>query len=192
MAPGVDVAPPILILPGLFDSGPGHWQTLFEEKLPGAGRVVQRDWAAPEPGEWVEALDREIRRCAEAPVIVAHSLGCITAVRWAESPRGDVPVRGALVAPVRGALLVAPSDVDRADAPAAIRVFRPVPLRRLPFPSIVVCSSDDPFLAVERGREFAQAWGSRLVEIGAAGHVNAASGFGPWPRGESLVRSLLE
>ena len=178
------MAPPILILPGLFDSGPGHWQTLFEEKLPGARRVMQRDWEAPEPGEWVEALDREIRRSDEAPVLVAHSLGSIAAVRWTVSARKD--------APVRGALLVAPADVDRADAPTAIRGFRPVPLTRLPFPTIVVCSTDDPFLAADRGREFARAWGSRIVEIGAAGHINAASGFGPWPRGESLVRSLLE
>ena len=186
------MAPPILILPGLFGSGPGHWQTLFEEKLPGARRVVQRDWESPEPGEWVETLDREIRRSAEAPVLVAHSLGCIAAVRWAVSPQGDAPVPDLLAAPVRGALLVAPADVDRADAPAAIRVFRPVPLMRLPFPSIVVCSTDDPFLAADRGRAFAREWGSRFVEIGAAGHINAASGFGPWPEGESLVRSLLE
>lgn len=184
---------PILILPGLFDSGPGHWQTILEQKVPGARRVVQKDWAKPDRRDWVDALDRAVRACAEPPVLVGHSLGCVTAALWAGSePERAGRVRGALlVAPVRGALLVAPSDVDREDAPPEIRGFRPMPAAPLPFPSVLVSSSTDPFLSVARARELADAWGSRLVDAGAAGHVNAASGFGPWPAGEALVRELL-
>lgn len=176
---------PILVLPGLFDSGPGHWQTILEENLPGAIRVDQRDWANPDREEWVANLGRAIRLCPEPPVLVAHSLGCVTAALWA----GSEPEAAARV---RGALLVAPSDVDRDDAPPEIRGFRPMPLEPLPFPSILVSSSTDPFLSVARASELAEAWGSRLVDVGAAGHVNAASGFGAWPAGEALVRELTE
>ena len=172
--------PPILVLPGLSDSGPGHWQTLLETKRPEARRVVQRDWERPKRTEWVEVLDRAVRACPEPPVLVAHSLGCITVAHWAAS----------IPAPVRGAFLVAPSDVDRADAPEALRDFRPIPAARLPFPSIVVSSSNDPYLSVARSRELAAAWGSRWVDAGPAGHVNAAAGFGPWPLGEALVAEL--
>lgn len=181
--------PPILVLPGLSDSGPGHWQTLLEAARPEARRVVQRDWERPKRADWVEALDRAVRACLEPPVLVAHSLGCITVAHWAAAI--PAPVRDALlVAPVRGALLVAPSDVDRADAPEALHGFRPTPTARLPFPSIVVSSSNDPYLSVARSRELAAAWGSRWVDAGPAGHVNAAAGLGPWPLGEALVAEL--
>jgi predicted alpha/beta hydrolase family esterase len=175
------LAAPILILPGLFDSGPEHWQSLFEKTLPPARRVVQRDWARPDREEWVATLCREIESCDEPPVLVAHSLGCIAAAHWAAAnPSGRV----------RGALLVAPSDVDRPDSPEAIRNFRPVPMRALPFVSVLVASSTDPFLSVERSRDLARAWRSRWIDLGPAGHVNAESGFGPWPEGLALVAEL--
>ncbi len=177
------MAASVLVIPGLLGSGPDHWQTRLEGEFPTARRVEQKDWARPDRSEWVATLDRAIRECAEAPILVAHSLGCVTAAAWAsDRPQGFV----------RGALLVAPSDVERADAPEAIRGFSPIPMMRLPFPSVLVASSDDPFLTVARSRELAVAWGSRWLDIGPAGHVNAASGFGPWPAGEALVRQLAD
>jgi predicted alpha/beta hydrolase family esterase len=65
-------------------------------------------------------------------------------------------------------------------------------LVRLPFPSVVVLSSDDRYVSVERGRAFAAAWGSEVVELGAAGHINAASGYGPWPDGATLIDRWLK
>jgi predicted alpha/beta hydrolase family esterase len=172
---------PILIVPGLFDSGPGHWQSLFEKKLADARRVVQADWAHPDRALWVETLRIAVGSCAEPPVLVAHSLGCITAAHLAAS--GDP---GAVAA----ALLVAPTDVERDDAPGDIRSFRPIPMRPLLFQTVLVASSDDPYLSVERSRELALAWGSHWFDAGPAGHINAASGFGEWPDGERLLREL--
>ena len=91
---------------------------------------------------------------------------------------------------VAGALLVAPTDPESPTASEFSRSFRPAPMRRLPFPSILVASATDPYLSLERARQFANAWGSRFVEIGDAGHVNAAAGFGPWPLAQELVAEL--
>jgi len=180
--PPVSAVSPVLVLPGLFGSGPDHWQTRLEAAFPTARRVEQRDWERPEREEWVATLDRAIRGCKSAPVLVAHSLGCVTAAVWAESRAPGL---------VRGALLVAPSDVERPDGVPAIRGFAPIPMKPLPFPSILVSSSNDPYLTVARSRELAAAWGSRWVDAGAAGHVNAAAGFGPWPGGRALLEELL-
>jgi serine hydrolase len=145
---------------------------------------VQDDWLQPRLGDWLGALDREIRACATPPLLAAHSLACPLVAHWA--------VRNAGV-DVRGALLVAPADVDSPDhTPDEVRSFSPIPLRRLPFPTIVVASDDDPFVSPERVAVFAWAWGSRLVTLPRAGHVNADAGFGPWPEGRQLLSDLME
>jgi predicted alpha/beta hydrolase family esterase len=175
------MAPPVLIVPGWGDSGPQHWQTLWERANPGFRRVVQRDWQYPIRAEWVETLTREIRGTAQPAVVVAHSLGCIALAHCASG--------GAL--PLKGALLVAPPDVEDPDFPPVIEGFAPVPRARLPFPSVVVASRNDPFAAFERSRSLAEAWGSQFVDAGRGGHLNADAGFGPWPVGEALLAELL-
>ncbi|MGB7481435.1 MAG: alpha/beta fold hydrolase, partial [Burkholderiaceae bacterium] len=99
----------ILLLPGLYGSGAGHWQTLWEERLPHAQRVMQRDWDAPRRAEWVEQLDAVLRETTGPVLLAAHSLGCATAVWWAATHGAATHA-----ARVRGALLVAPPDVERA------------------------------------------------------------------------------
>jgi predicted alpha/beta hydrolase family esterase len=143
--------------------------------------VVQDDWLLPELADWLAALDREIRACAAPPVLAAHSLACALVAHWATRAS----------APVKGALLVAPADVDSpARTPDEVRSFSPIPLARLPFPSIVVASSNDTFVSVARATAFATAWGARLVTLRGAGHVNADAGFGPWPEGRALLAEL--
>ncbi len=164
----------VVLVPGLGDSGPEHWQTLWGRDHPAYRRVRQRDWFQPRVDEWVEALDREIRRAPSPTILVGHSLGCIAVAEWAARRWADV----------RGALLVAPADVDRRP------FFDAVPLRPLPFPSVLVASDNDPHLELERARLFARHWGSRFVDIGRAGHINVESGFGPWPEGEALLAEL--
>jgi predicted alpha/beta hydrolase family esterase len=87
---------------------------------------------------------------------------------------------------------VAPSDPEAAKFPSGTTGFAPMPLVRLPFPSVVVASSNDPFVTVSRAQTFATAWGSEFVMIGEAGHINGASGLGDWPEGLAFLRSLRE
>ncbi len=172
--------PPVLIVPGWGDSGPDHWQSLWERAHPDFRRVVQRDWLSPRCPEWVDALSAAIEAAGAPVVIAAHSLGCIAVAHLAA--RGPVAIRGAL--------LVAPPDVEAPEFPPVAEGFAPVPRAPLPFPSVVVASTDDPFGTIERTRALAAAWGSRLEEIGARGHVNTDAGFGPWPEGEALLDAL--
>lgn len=171
----------VLTLPGYGSSGPDHWQSLWEERY-GYRRVEQDDWLEPDADEWVKTLDRAVDVAGGPVVLVAHSLGCALAVRWAVRGRGDR---------VAGALLVAPADVDSpAHTPDEVRGFAPLPAVALPFPAIVVASDDDPFMDVARARALAAAWGARWVGVGALGHVNAASGIGDWPAGHRLLDEL--
>jgi predicted alpha/beta hydrolase family esterase len=173
---------PVLILPGYADSGPDHWQSHWERADPACRRVVQDDWLMPRLSDWIATLDREVSACATPPVLAAHSLGCALVARWAQRAS----------APVRGALLVAPADVDSpAHTPDEVREFGPLPLVRLPFPSIVVASNNDPFVTLKRARALAEAWGSRLVTLPGAEHINADAGFGPWPEGRQLLAELI-
>jgi predicted alpha/beta hydrolase family esterase len=172
----------VLILPGYADSGPGHWQTLWERRH-GYLRVVQDDWLAPERAAWVRTLEHAVRRAQAPVVLVAHSLGGILVAHWAQQ---------GTVERVRGALLVAPPDVDEAQFMLPeVASFAPIPLAPLPFQAIVVASTTDPYVDPARARQMAAAWQARLVDIGDAGHVNAESALGDWPAGHRLLEDLL-
>jgi predicted alpha/beta hydrolase family esterase len=179
------VQPTILTVPGLGGSGPSHWQTLWESARPDTVRVELGMWHTPHRNAWVTKLDQAIRQ-AKAPVILAaHSLGCLAVAWWAEMTRQPYGW------PVAGALLVAPADVDRADACAELATFGPTPTAPLPFPSIVVASRDDPWIAIERAHSLAVGWGSHFVDAGEQGHLNAASGIGCWKEGQELLNRVI-
>lgn len=169
-----------LIVPGWQGSGPDHWQSHWERELPGAARIEVPDWDAPRRADWLEAIDRAVRRAPAPPIFITHSLGGIAVAHWA----------AVASVPAAGALLVAPADLDRADCPEALRDFTPVPRARLRFPSVLVASDSDPYASLESSIELAADWGSRIVIVRRAGHINTASGHGPWPDGRAFLRML--
>lgn len=179
-----DTAAAILTLPGLDNSGSHHWQTHWE-LLPHCSRVQLGDWQQPRLHEWAPALDRAVRESPRPLVLAAHSLGCLAVAWWATLYWVE-----AFRDKVKGALLVAPPDVDRLDAEPRIRDFRPLPRVRLPFPTLLVASRDDPYADFERAKEMAAEWGSELVDAGPAGHINADSGLNEWARGLRLLAKL--
>jgi prephenate dehydrogenase len=180
-----DAAATVLVVPGWQNSGPRHWQTIWEGQSPIFLRVQQKDWEFPHREWWLQRISEEVQQAPAPIVFAAHSLGCVAIAHWCQVALNAVHK-------IKGALLVAPVDVDGKETPRQLKDFAPVPKRLLPFPSIVVASSNDPFLSVERARELAQAWGSRLVNIGPAGHINGDSGLGDWPEGKRLLRHLIE
>lgn len=172
----------VLILPGLGNSGEGHWQTLWEKEY-NFIRVQQRDWDTPVQSEWIETIDRKISELNTTEVLlVGHSLACCTVAFWAARFHRKI----------KGALLVAPSDTDADTYPPGTSGFTPMPLNKLPFPSIAVVSTDDYYVTYDRAKHFANAWGSELVSIGAAGHINVAAGFGNFEQGIELLKRLDE
>ncbi len=164
-----------LIVPGLNSSGSAHWQTWFESQIPDAIRVIQADWKRANLPEWSGRIRREISRRSGPIVIAAHSFGALAAVQAAE----DLSHR------VAGALLVAPAD------PEKFAITDMLPAGPLGFPATIVASSNDPWLSIERALSLAVRWGANLIDLGDAGHINAESGYGPWPFGLALLAQLV-
>jgi predicted alpha/beta hydrolase family esterase len=183
----------VLIVPGLRDAVAQHWQTLLEARLREQGRPVvsvppmgrvELDCAAK-----VAAIERAAQSVAGPIVILAHSGGCIMVAHWAAATKRAV----------QGALLAVPPDFERPlpdgyGYPTLAQLdaagWLPVPRTRLPFRSIVGASRDDPLAGYDRVVELAQAWGSELVDLGAVGHLNPASGYGDWPRADEFIDRL--
>ena len=166
----------LIVLPGLGGSGEGHWQTLWERRDPQMRRFQPASWDRPELTDWIASLDQEISRSKTPPVLVVHSLACQLVAHWAASAQ----------ARILGAFLVsAPDptgDVYLTEAPS----FANPPRQRLPFPSLLIASTDDPFGSFDYATESASVWGSELIGVGALGHINANSGIGCWPEGYAL------
>jgi predicted alpha/beta hydrolase family esterase len=134
---------PILIIPGHGDSGPAHWQSLWQERQPGWARMQVDNWDHAICDDWTAAIEREVSRLGNDTVLVAHSLGCLAVAHWAAR----------YASPIRAAMLVAVPDPATPAFPSADTIgFSPLPMRRLPFPSTVVASSDDPYADIAFAR----------------------------------------
>jgi hypothetical protein len=164
----------ILIVPGLSNSGPEHWQSRWEKKLSTARRVMQRDWGRPSRAEWEEAIAREITTCARPVVVIAHSLGVIAFLHAAQRVGKSVA----------GAFLVAPPSAQiLREMPQLDPAFLPVPRAPLPFPAALVGGNNDPYADLLFARQLAKDIGATFIDAGAVGHINVESGHGPWPEG---------
>jgi predicted alpha/beta hydrolase family esterase len=172
----------ILIAPGLGNSPPEHWQRRWGARLPHAGFIEQDNWNEPVLADWVANIHQQIMLATRPVVLIGHSLSVgaivLTAPRLADTK-------------VRGAFLVSPPDFEGPNIPREALPFAP-PSDPLPFPSIVVVSTTDPLVTVDRARSFAADWGSDLQLAGDAGHINAASGHGPWPEGLLMFGELMK
>ncbi|MDN0083793.1 alpha/beta hydrolase [Crenobacter sp. SG2305] len=187
----IDKNTTILIVPGLRDHVPEHWQTLLEEQLVKAGQKVRSvpplETDKLSCAARVAAMQQVVSEIDGPIVIVAHSAGCMITVQWAQQHSRAI----------QGALLAAPADLESpmpagypsTDAIAA-NGWLPIPRKALPFTSIVAASSNDPLGQYQRVVEMAQAWGSRAADIGAVGHLNPAAGFGPWPQVHDFINEL--
>ncbi|MCB0058704.1 MAG: alpha/beta hydrolase [Caldilineaceae bacterium] len=184
----------IVFVPGWSSSGEDHWQSRWQRNLKTARRVEQSDWIRPNRDKWVGTLISTVAKIeGDLPlVIVAHSLGVATLVHAAR----ELPV-GTLA----GAFLVAPADVDYSNRWPVTESytfdehshgFAPLPTAPLPFPTHVIASSSDPYCSIERARTLATNWGATLAEAGDAGHINVASGHGPWPEGLMQLGRFLK
>lgn len=171
-----------LTVPGVTNSGPHHWQTLWEKEFPDKfRRIEQAEWDAPVCDDWTATIEMQIRRYhPEEVVLVAHSLGCTTVAQWAKKYGTRI----------KGALLVAPSDIEAPNYTFDTKGFDPIPLEKLLFKSVIVASENDEYVSLARAAQFAAAWGGELVNVGEKGHINADAGFGPWPEGLELLKKL--
>jgi uncharacterized protein len=177
----------VLFVPGLRDHVEDHWQTHLARKLPGSYTVPPLEQDKLSCAARIAALEESFTKISKPVILVAHSAGVMILMHWARRFPHQV----------QGALLAAPADLET-PLPAGYPAFEaiqangwlPIPRERLPFPSIVVASTNDPLASLERVEGYAQDWGAQLVNAGAVGHLNPAAGFGEWPMAESLLQRL--
>lgn len=169
--------PRLVTVPGLHGSEGAHWQTWIERQFPRELRVEQDDWDAPDLARWENAVRELLTRERGPYVLAAHSFGCLAAAhalaQWPNA--GDVA----------GVLLVAPAS------PKKFTFAGPFDARRLSMPSIVIGSETDPWMPLADARTLALRLGSAFVNLGDAGHINTAAGYGPWPRAKYFIDTLI-
>ncbi len=170
-----------LIVPGLGNSGPEHWQTYFQNSASNFYRVEQLEWEAPNCEEWIDTIDKKVLEFDISTVIlVGHSLGCSTIAHWVAKYKRKI----------KGAFLVAPSDLEAPIYNFPTTGFLPIPLETIDFKTIVVASSNDIWVTLERAKYFAENWGSQFIPIGNSGHINVASGHTNWEVGLEILKTL--
>ncbi|MEG0340540.1 MAG: alpha/beta hydrolase [Acinetobacter sp.] len=177
----------VLIIPGLRDHVADHWQTLLQAKLENVRSVPPLETDKLNCEKRVAAIQAQLEQIEGPVILVAHSAGVLMTVHWAAKHQHDI----------QGALLVTPPDLTKnwpANYPSADTLrnegWDPLPNQELPFPSIVVASTNDHLASLGAVEEMAKLWGSQLLNLGAVGHMNPAAGFGPWPQAEQLIQQL--
>ncbi|CAH8283318.1 hypothetical protein EV196_102280 [Mariniflexile fucanivorans] len=173
----------LIIIPGLGGSGEHHWQSLWLKKFDNSIRVIQDDWDAPNLKNWLDKLNDSIVKHNAPIILVAHSLAVSLVLHWTNRYKNPN---------IKGALLVAPADVDSpTHTPDILRDFSWMPTSKLTFPSIVVASEDDAFVSLNRAKYFAEQWGSDFINIGFKGHINSDSNLEYWEEGQVILKTLM-
>jgi len=171
----------VLLLPGIGNSGPEHWQSIWEISNPGFRRVIQNNWDNPICSEWEAVLEQAVALSGPNTILVAHSLACLLVAHWASNTKQRI----------KAALLVAVPDPTGPTFPSEAIGFSAFPLKPLPFQSVLVASTNDPYGSLAHAKDSASAWRSQLVTLGNAGHINAASCLGDWQEGQHLLQCLM-
>ncbi|WP_022942737.1 RBBP9/YdeN family alpha/beta hydrolase [Psychromonas hadalis] len=171
----------IVNVPGYTNAGPAHWQTLLEEKLANVKRVQQQDWLSPDRELWIQGIENTVSKIDGDIILVGHSCGAVAIAQWALACDSHK---------VKGALLVAPADIDRESAIAPIHVQRPLPEHTLPFTTKLIYSDNDEHSSVLRSEKMGKDWGSELILVKGASHFHTDAGFGEWPEAEKWIEQL--
>lgn len=172
----------LLIMPGLGSSGIKHWQSFWAREMEHAVWLEQEHWDEPKLDQWLKKLNETILMLDCPIILVAHSLSVSLVAHWAAKYKNTN---------IKGALLVAPADVDSSVyTPEVVRNFAPIPITKLPFPSIVIASENDAYVSLERAIYFAKQWGSDFVNIGSKGHINSDSDLGLWEEGQLILKKF--
>lgn len=170
-----------LTIPGLGNSGADHWQTHWEKSSSNFTRIEQEEWDAPNCAQWIKNIETKVSEYdLSTVVLIAHSLGCMAVAHWATTYNRLI----------KGAMLVAPSDAVSPLYTFPSTGFDTIPTNKINFKTILVTSSNDPWVSLERATLFANNWGSTLVNIGNAGHISTSDGYGNWEEGLELLKQF--
>lgn len=168
-----------LILHGLGGSGPDHWQTWLYGELAHSGEQVYYpdlpDPDQPDKDVWLKKLAETLAAIPqdEELTVIAHSLGVILWFHYAADNPGRRPQRAILVCP--------PSPGTEL---AEVSTFFPLPdglsqVAAAAGKTLIVQSSNDPYCTLTDSLAY-QSLGVPHLTLPDMGHINVASGHGPW------------
>lgn len=164
----------ILLVPGLHNSGPDHWQSRWHEHFPYWQRMTGLPWEKPDLTVWSAKLASKLRSRRSRVHLVAHSFGALTAIAAARLQPEKVA----------SLFLVAPAD------PAHFGIVDERLEGQVQVSAQLVASRNDPWMSFERAEYWSRQWQVPLFDAGNAGHINAQSGHGDWHQGLELLGSL--
>ena len=168
-----------IIVPGVGGSDYDHWQSWLQRQMLSCSRVQQHDWNHPVLNLWVNNFVDTVTKAQQPIQVIAHSFGCLTSVAALnEHPE--------LNKKIKKLILVAPANPARFGEQGFARdsindysaYFHQLKLK---VPCDMLISENDPWLNFEDAQQLAKAWNLRPHNLGQVGHINVASGFGPFP-----------
>ncbi len=176
-----------LIVPGVGGSEYHHWQSWLQRGLMQCSRVEQKDWKHPVLAKWVEAFVKTIQSIEDDVEVVAHSFGCLTSVAaLAQHP--------SFATKIKKLILVAPANPARfgeqgfaQDSQQNYSAY--FHALKLQVPTMMLISENDPWLSFKDAHALAKSWNIQPINLGQVGHVNVASGFGPFPEIKQYLTS---
>jgi uncharacterized protein len=171
---------PILILPGRNNSGPLHWQTLWQARMADASRIEVANWADPDLDDWLASLDRAVERCRTPPILIAHSMGCLLSACWSHRRHPALSIAGMF--------LVAPPNFKRDGFPSPS--FARIPELPLPYPALVIASTNDPYCQIEVAAGLARSWEAGFVSVGPRDHISTEPSNRDWEEGWHLLSAF--
>ncbi|PWC10148.1 alpha/beta hydrolase [Brenneria roseae subsp. americana] len=166
----------MILVPGLRDSDEEHWQSHWEKRFPDWQRIRQREWYQADLDRWVLAIRRELANCMRPAVLIGHSFGALASCYVVQQGMEGIA----------GVMMVAPAE------PMRFEIEERIQATRLSVPSLTFASHNDPLMTFSRAQRWSDEWGSELVDVGEAGHINAEAGFGRWEYGLNRLATFTE
>ncbi|WP_374663688.1 RBBP9/YdeN family alpha/beta hydrolase [Acinetobacter sp.] len=168
-----------VIVPGVGGSEYHHWQSWLQRQLMSCSRVQQQNWHQPVLKEWIAQFVKTVAPIQDDIQIVAHSFGCLTTVAaLAQHPELNQKVKNLILAAPANPARFGDAGFSRDSQNDYADYFHQL---KISVPATMLISENDPWLAFEDAKQLADAWKLYPVNLGSVGHINVASGFGPFP-----------
>ena len=174
-----------VLSPGYTNSGPDHWQTHLENTYTSFERIIHDNWDFVDRERWVQEIENTLCLLDDEIIVIGHSCGSNAIAQLANT---DSPHKFK----VKAAVLVAPANVDDKHLPPDITAQSPLPYNKLPFPTLVIGSDNDPFMSLKVLEDLAEAWGAELTVLPSAGHIASSDGYGVWPEVAELIEEFTK
>ena len=165
----------ILIIHGWGGSDKPHWQSWLAGEIAKEYGCVSflkfSDFDFPKKNIWKEELLKELDDF-KPNIVICHSLANIL---WFHLCNEES------INKIEKLYLVAPPSLE--NEIKEVRTFFPIkaPTNLHAKEALLICSTNDPYMSLEEAKSLKKALNIEMEILEDAGHLNADSGFGPWP-----------